>query len=128
MESLLALPEPPTAVFCYNDLLALGAMRVLLSRGLRVPEDVALIGFDDIEDGRFATPSLSTVSPAKQQIAALAVERLVARLGDGSDDEPTELWADHRVEARESTLGREAADPPGRGEGRPEPPLPEVPS
>jgi DNA-binding LacI/PurR family transcriptional regulator len=106
MEALLALPDPPTAVFCYNDLLALGAMRVLLSRGLRVPDDVALIGFDDIEDGRFATPSLSTVAPAKQQIASLAVERLVARLGNGTEDEPTELWADHHIEARESTLGR----------------------
>jgi DNA-binding LacI/PurR family transcriptional regulator len=106
METLLALPEPPTAVFCYNDLLALGAMRVVLSRGLRVPQDVALIGFDDIEDGRYATPSLSTVAPAKQQIAELAVSRLVARLGAHADEPPSELWAEHRIEARESTLGR----------------------
>jgi LacI family transcriptional regulator, repressor for deo operon, udp, cdd, tsx, nupC, and nupG len=106
MATLLALPEPPTAVFCYNDLLALGAMRALLSRGLRVPEDVAVIGFDNIEDGRFATPSLSTVAPAKQQIAELAVDRLVARLGADADEPPSELWAEHRIEARESTLGR----------------------
>ena len=106
MAHLLDAGEPPTAVFCFNDLLALGAMRELLSRGLRVPDDVALIGFDDIEDGRFATPSLSTVSPAKQQIAELAVSRLVARLGAGADEPPTELWADYRIEKRESTLGR----------------------
>ncbi len=107
MAELLDAPGgPPTAVFCYNDLLALGALRELLGRGLRVPEDVALIGFDDIEDGRFATPSLSTVSPAKQQIAELAVSRLVARLGDGADEPPAELWASHRIEKRESTLGR----------------------
>lgn len=106
MATLMALPEPPTAVFCYNDLLALGAMRLLLSRGLRVPEDVAIIGFDDIEDGRFHTPSLSTVAPAKQQIAELAVDRLVARLGADADEPPAELWANHRIEPRESTLGR----------------------
>src|ERR687888_1499957 len=55
MAALLELPEPPDAVFCFNDLLALGALRTLLQRGVRVPEDVALVGFDDIEDGRYAT-------------------------------------------------------------------------
>ena len=107
MQQLLAHPDgPPDAVFCFNDLLALGAIRTLLSQGLRVPEDVAVVGFDDIEDGRYYTPSLSTVSPDKQQIAQLAVERLVARLDDDSDESPAELWAGHRLEARESTVGR----------------------
>ena len=63
MARLLDLPEPPDAVFAFNDLLALGAIRTLLTRGLRVPQDVAVIGFDDIEDGRFSTPTLTTIAP-----------------------------------------------------------------
>jgi len=110
MQQLLDHPGgPPDAVFCYNDLLALGALRTLMSQGIRVPDDVAIVGFDDIEDGRYHTPSLSTVSPDKQRIAQLAVERLVTRLDEepGADgDLPHELWAPHRLEARESSLGR----------------------
>lgn len=109
---------PPDAVFCFNDLLALGALRTLLSRGIRVPEDVAVIGFDDIEDGRYHTPSLSTVAPDKQHIAQLAVERLIARLDEESHDEPAELWASHRIEARESTVGREVKPRGGRRKTR----------
>src|SRR5690606_30600784 len=67
MRMLLALSEPPDAVFCFNDLLALGALRALSEAGVRVPDDVAVIGFDDIDDGRFSTPSLSTISPDKAE-------------------------------------------------------------
>lgn len=106
MAALLELDDPPDAVFCFTDLLALGALRTLLERGVRVPEDVALIGFDDIEDGRFSTPTLSTVSPAKEQIARLAVEFLLSRIAGGADIPPREVTADHTLLARESTLGR----------------------
>lgn len=97
---------PPDAVFCYNDLLAMGAIRALLGRGLRVPEDVAVIGFDDVEAGRYQTPSLSTIAPDKRAIARLAVERLVARLGGEVEDAPVELWAGHELIIRESTGSR----------------------
>lgn len=106
MATLLDGPsQPPDAVFCFNDLLALGAIRTLLSRGLRVPEDVAVIGFDDIEDGRYATPSLSTISPDKAQIAQLAVQRLVDRVEGSLSGDGTELWADYVLQKRESTCG-----------------------
>ena len=104
MAALLELPKgPPDAVFCYNDLLALGAIRTLLSRGVRVPEDVAVVGFDDIETGRYNTPSLTTISPDKSTIAWLAVDRLIARLGKRADSEPVELWAPYELAVREST-------------------------
>ena len=77
MDRLLDLAEPPDAVFCYNDLLALGAMRAVLARGLRVPGDVAVVGFDAIDEGRFATPPLTTIAPDKERIAELAVTRLL---------------------------------------------------
>jgi DNA-binding LacI/PurR family transcriptional regulator len=106
MEQLLDLPDgPPDAVFCYNDLLALGAIRTLLTRGIRVPDDVAVAGFDDIEAGRYNTPSLTTISPDKATIAQLALDRLIARLDTQVNHQPAELWAPHELVVRESTTG-----------------------
>lgn len=105
MARLLALPEPPDAVFCFNDLLALGALRTLHEHGVRVPEQVAVIGWDDIEDGRFSAPTLSTVKPDKDQIATTAVEMLALRLGDGRESEPHEVVASYSVVVRESSGG-----------------------
>ncbi|MDG9678756.1 LacI family DNA-binding transcriptional regulator [Micromonospora sp. DH14] len=71
--------------------------------GLRVPEDVAVAGFDDIEDGRFAIPALSTLAPDKEQIARLAVQLLADRL-TGNPTLPTrQLKAPYRLHLREST-------------------------
>ncbi|MEV0621977.1 LacI family DNA-binding transcriptional regulator [Nonomuraea sp. NPDC050404] len=104
MEALLDLPEPPDAVFCYNDLLAVGAVRAVLSRGLRVPQDVAVVGFDGIEEGRFVTPPLTTVAPDKERIAELAVSRLLARV-EGDQSPPVQLEAPWRLVVAESTTG-----------------------
>lgn len=105
MEQLLAQPEPPDAVFCYSDLLALGALRVALSRGVRVPEDIAIVGFDDIEDGRYSTPTLTTVAPDKAEIAGRAVERVIARIESADTRDPQEIRASHRLVVRETTVG-----------------------
>lgn len=108
MSALLGLADPPDAVFCFNDLLALGALRVLLERGVRVPEDVALVGFDDIEDGSYSTPTLTTVRPDKQRIAELAVDLLAERIGDRSEGvrrAARELTVGYELVVRESTAG-----------------------
>jgi LacI family repressor for deo operon, udp, cdd, tsx, nupC, and nupG len=89
-------------------LLAIGAIRSILAAGLRVPEDIAVVGFDNIEAGRYHTPSLTTVSPDKPAIARLAVERLLARLSGDTDEAPAELWAGHELIVRESTVARQA--------------------
>lgn len=102
MRHLLSTGVRPDAVFCFNDTLALGALRALHEAGLRVPEDVAVAGFDDIEDGRFSVPTLSTVSPDKERIARLAVDLLVARLDGDRAAPPRELIAPHRLALRES--------------------------
>ena len=106
MRRLLDLPEPPDAVFCFNDLMALGALREAHDHGIRVPEDLAVVGWDDIEDGRYSTPTLTTISPDKRQIAMLAVEFLAARLGEGRAGPPREVTADFTLAVRESSGGR----------------------
>jgi DNA-binding LacI/PurR family transcriptional regulator len=107
-------------VFCFTDQLALGALRVALERGLDVPGDLAVVGFDDIEDGRYATPSLTTVAPDKVATARLAVACLAERIEDpGAGPAARNVVVAHRLEVRESTVGRAAAA--GRGGTRTDP-------
>jgi DNA-binding LacI/PurR family transcriptional regulator len=93
----------PDAVFAFNDLLALGALRTCYERGVRVPEDVAVAGFDDVEDGRYSVPSLTTVSPDKEQIAQVAVDCLLSRLAGDAPAPPRHVTARHRLVIRESS-------------------------
>ena len=92
------------AVFCVTDELAIGLMRALHDAGLRVPQDVAVAGFDDIEEGRYSTPRLTTVSPDKRQIAERA---LGALLDDDAAAEPVE----YQLQIRESTSGPQVSLP-----------------
>ena len=92
------------AVFCFTDELALGAIRTLADRGLRVPDDVAVVGFDDIEDGRYSVPSLSTVSPDKEEIARLALQCLADRIANPAAP-ARDLVAGHRLVVRGSSVG-----------------------
>jgi DNA-binding LacI/PurR family transcriptional regulator len=105
MRALLALDEPPDAVFAYNDLTAIGALRAIGEAGLRVPDDVAVIGIDDIEEGRFSSPTLTTISPDKEQIGRLAVRALIARVEGKPVDPPRAVQPPFRLVTRESTLG-----------------------
>jgi DNA-binding LacI/PurR family transcriptional regulator len=102
MAALLEGPATVDAVFCFNDALALGAQRVLYERGLRVPGDVAVIGFDDVDEGRFSVPSLSSVSPDKSAIAEQCLTLLQRRIEDRSAP-VREVVIDHRLRVREST-------------------------
>ncbi len=114
MRHLRALPDRPDAVFCFNDLLAIGAIRAILLAGLRVPEDIMVIGFDGIEEGGYSTPTISTVAPDMGMIAALAVEQVLARI-EGNQDTPAALKAPFTLIPRESTLGRGASPLPVAG-------------
>ena len=61
MQRLLTLPDPPTAVFTHNDVLAMGAMRAIYDAGLTVPEDVSVVGYDDTISASYLNPRLTTV-------------------------------------------------------------------
>jgi DNA-binding LacI/PurR family transcriptional regulator len=109
MRHLLSLQQPPDAVFCYNDLLALGAIRALHEAGWHIPDDVAVTGWDDLEEGSFTTPSLTTISPDKAQIGRLAVSLLLDRIRGRRTGPPERFSPPFRLIVRESTAGAAAA-------------------
>lgn len=100
--TLLAGGAAPDALFCFSDLLAVGAMRAIFDAGLRVPDDIAVIGIDDIEEGRYSRPTLSTVSLDTAFIAREAIRRITARI-EAPDVPAEQIVAPHRVLPREST-------------------------
>ncbi|GAA2294917.1 LacI family transcriptional regulator [Streptomyces kunmingensis] len=101
MAELIDGPVAPDAVFAFSDELALGALHVAHERGLRVPEDLAIVGFDDIEDGRYSHPPLTTIAPDKQQIAERSLQCLADRIySPGNDVPPQELFVPHRLVKR----------------------------
>lgn len=101
---LLGSGAPFDAVFCFNDAMAFGVLRVLASRGLRVPDDVAVVGFDNTEQSRFSTPPLTSVDPGQEQIARAAVDLLVRRI-EGRTGAPEVVVAEHHLVVRESSGG-----------------------
>jgi DNA-binding LacI/PurR family transcriptional regulator len=104
MRDLLTLDEPPDAVFCFNDHLALGVIRAIHEAGYRVPEDIAVVGFDDIEDSRYSTPSLTTISPDKEKIGELAVAFLLGRIDGTRTGLPERVEVPCQLIVRESTV------------------------
>jgi DNA-binding LacI/PurR family transcriptional regulator len=100
MEQLLALPHPPDAVFCYNDSAALVAMRCCLAKGLKVPHDIAIVGFDDISTAVLGHRPLTTLRIDKKALGALGVEMLL----NGPHGEPVEKIAPVELVVRASTV------------------------
>lgn len=103
MQAILAHDPRPTAVFAANDLIAMGALIALRHAGLRVPEDIAIIGFDDIPAARLVHPPLTTVSQFPEQLGRRAAEMLFERLeGTITGGGRCELMP-HEIVVREST-------------------------
>ncbi len=88
MISLLDLPNTPTAVLTSNDLTAIGAMRAVRSKGLTVPGDVSIIGFDDIHFAAFTEPPLTTVALSRWELAENAFQALMKHIRQQEDDKP----------------------------------------
>jgi LacI family transcriptional regulator len=104
--ALLELPQPPTAIFAANDEMALGILEAARSRGLRVPDDLSVVGFDDTEVARVASPQLTTVAQPLRRMGAVAL-RTALRLGAG------EHIDSHHVElATELVVRGSTAAPP----------------
>jgi len=113
MAELLDEGAKPDAVVCLNDALALGALHELARRGVKVPDDIAVIGCDDVEEAEFTQPTLSTIDPGRSAIAQTAVKLLAERMGlDAGFDHATparEILVGFELRARQSTLGNRSS-------------------
>jgi DNA-binding LacI/PurR family transcriptional regulator len=103
MQALLRTRRPPDAVFCFNDLLAFGALRAVAEAGLAVPGDIKICGFDDIELCRYSSPTLTSVSPDKRAIAETAVDLLARRITGAETGPGQDIVVPHTLEVRDST-------------------------
>lgn len=84
MDKLMSLPNPPTAVFATSDPAAIGAMEYLLAKGYRIPDDVAVVGFDDIPAAAMVVPPLTTVAQPKAELGRQAARTLLQMLNEGA--------------------------------------------
>lgn len=106
-QQLFSSKHPPTAIFCFNDEMALGAIRFLKSTGRAVPEDVSVVGFDDIEFASFCDPPLTTIEQPTREIGHQAMSLLFDLL-NGGKAEPSLLTLPTRL------IVRDSAAPPSR--------------
>jgi DNA-binding LacI/PurR family transcriptional regulator len=101
MDKLLALPDRPTAVCCYNDMSALGAMRSIRLHGLRVPEDISVVGFDDLFLAPYTQPTLTTVRQPMRRMGQLAMESLFKLMS--GEESAIRIKVEAELIVREST-------------------------
>jgi LacI family transcriptional regulator len=113
----LSADERPTAVFCANDLLALGVLQEMTQRGIRVPQDVAIVGYDDIEFAAAAAVPLSSVRQPREQLGRTAAALLLEEIEDDGRHEHRHVVFQPELIVRESSgrpRGRRAANRKGR--------------
>ncbi len=101
-KKLLSRGKPFTALFAYNDVSAMGAIRAFREQGLRIPEDVSVMGFDDIPGAAFHTPGLTTVRQPLNRMGEVAAQSLLDRI-EGQKEYPPEIAIEPELIVREST-------------------------
>jgi DNA-binding LacI/PurR family transcriptional regulator len=99
---LMALPDRPTAIFAFNDPMAIGAIQAARARGLRIPQDVSIVGFDDTNEAQFVTPALTTVRQPLTEMGRAAVGVLLGLL-ESQEPEPSHVELPTRLVVRDST-------------------------
>jgi LacI family transcriptional regulator len=103
MQALLERTRDFTAVFCFNDISAIGAIRALKDAGLSVPGDVSVVGFDDILSAAYSTPSLTTVRQPLAEMGRRGAKALLERIADKKKAFPTDIFMESELIIREST-------------------------
>jgi LacI family transcriptional regulator len=103
VRELLGRTREFTAIFCFNDIAAMGAVRALADAGLRCPEDVSVVGFDDISSSMYTTPRLTTVRQPLHEMGVAAARMLLQRIAAPNEVYPEEVMFDPELMVREST-------------------------
>jgi LacI family transcriptional regulator len=103
MQALLEKTKDFTAIFCFNDIAAIGAIRALKDAGLSVPGDVSVVGFDDIQSAAYSTPSLTTVRQPLSEMGKRGAQVLLERIADREKPYPSEIVMAPELVVREST-------------------------
>ena len=116
MEYFLSLLEKPSAVFAFNDMMALGVLQVLNERGLRVPEDIAVLGFDGIPLSKYTSPALTTVRQPLKEMGRAAVEQLLKRIRGEGPEQAQYIKLEPELLIRASTGDLTAPIPHSRSE------------
>ncbi len=106
MNRLLSLPHPPTAVFARNDFTAFGAMSAARDRGVAIPDDVAIVGFDNVPQSAFTSPPLTTVEQPTAQQGREAAAMLLDRIEGSAERGQREVCLECRLVVRGSTVAR----------------------
>jgi len=106
MRQLLHLQPPLSAVFAANDLMAIGAMNAIKRAGFRIPEDIAVVGFDDITFASLVEPPLTTVAQPKYRMGTIAMTLLLERM-EGKEDGPRKIVLDPELVVRDSCGARQ---------------------
>ena len=101
MEHFFERGHVPRAIICAYDCMAIGAMRCLHDRGLRVPEDVAIMGMDDIPEARYLTPTLTSINPHNDEIAQKVTRAMLDRIN--GNEFQSEISVEYELNLREST-------------------------
>jgi LacI family repressor for deo operon, udp, cdd, tsx, nupC, and nupG len=97
------MKERPTAIFAISDMMAIGAIKQIRANGMRIPEDIAVAGFDNINFASMYDPALTTVSQHQYDLGCTVMELLLKQIR-GEVKEPQELILDHELIIRESTF------------------------
>jgi len=103
MQALLEKTRDFTAIFCFNDIAAIGAVRALKDAGLSVPQDVSVVGFDDIQSAAYCTPSLTTVRQPLAEMGKRGAQILLERIANSAAEYPSEIVMAPELVIREST-------------------------
>lgn len=104
VETILTTTDRPTAVFCINDFLALGVMRGLSLRGMSIPNDIALIGYDDVVFSGMLSPALTSIRQPKYQLGRTAADLLLHEIGEAGKHQHTQIVYQPELIVRKSTM------------------------
>ena len=103
MRDLLSRTRDFTAIFCFNDIAAIGAIRAIADSGLRCPDDISVIGFDDISSAAYHIPRLTTVRQPLHRMGEIAVQTLLKRIESPREAYPEFIMFEPELMVREST-------------------------